>query len=118
MLSKKDKFMRTCDTIEARNIIHEAFPTRRTGSVKASIYEAYRVLSPMLIKDFTPRRVRSIWEGTARRIDGEELDALRKAKIKEAQREREEIRERLATLDAALAVLDQAKAVGPVETRF
>ena len=102
--------MSNCDTIEARNLMHDAFPTRHTGSVKASIYEAYRALKPMLIKDFTPRRARSIWEGKARRIDGEEKDALRLLKIKEARREREEVSQRLAQLDAALAILDQAKA--------
>lgn len=86
--------------------MHEAFPTRRTGSVKASIYEAYKLLRPRLVKEFTPRRARSIWEGKARRIDGEEMDALREAKMMEARREHRELKERLAALDAAFALYD------------
>ncbi|MCH4542946.1 hypothetical protein [Ochrobactrum sp. A-1] len=112
MLSFKDKNMLQCDTVEAQRMMRDAFPTRRTGSVKASIYQAYRALKPLLIKDFTPRRARSIWEGAARRIDGEEMNALRQLKIMEARREREEVSERLAQLDAALALLDQATASG------
>ncbi len=54
------------------------------------------------------RRVRSIWEGTARRIDGEEKDALRRAKLEEARREQQLLRARLAELDAALAADAQA----------
>ena len=55
------------------------------------------------------RRVRSIWEGTARRIDGEEKDALRRATLEEAKREQQFLRTRLAELDAAIAAVDQAQ---------
>lgn len=109
MLSKKDKGMRISDTISAQNMMQQAFPTRRTGSVKASVYEAYKLIRPMLVKEFTPRRARSIWEGTARRIDGEEIDALREAIKLEARREHEEISKRLAELDAAFALFDKGE---------
>lgn len=109
MLSKKDKSMRISDTISAQDLMQQAFPTRRTGSVKASIYEAYKLIRPMLIKEFTPRRARSIWEGKARRIDGEEMDALREALRLEALREHKEITERLAELDAAFALFDKGE---------
>ena len=56
----------------------------------------------------TVRRIRSIWEGTARRIDGEEKDALRLAQIEEARNEYQALRSRLASLEATLAVADEA----------
>ena len=62
------------------------------------------------------RRVRSIWEGTARRIDSEEMDALREAVKEEARREQIELRTRLASLDEKIAAFDAAtsrQAVAP-----
>ncbi|MPR61326.1 hypothetical protein D7027_05780 [Ochrobactrum intermedium] len=108
VLSERDKRKSMSDTTFSMNAIKEAFPVQRFGSVKSAQYEAFRFLSRCVDKDMTMRRVRSIWEGTARRIDGEEKDALRRAKLEEARREQQLLRARLAELDAALAADAQA----------
>lgn len=91
------------------NAIREAFPEARYGSVKSAQYEAFRFLCRRVSKEMTMRRVRSIWEGAARRIDGEEKDALREAKIEEARREQRDIRQRLTKIDAFLASVDAGR---------
>lgn len=114
MLSKRDKsspmsdtVLSERDTVFARNAIREAFPKERFGSVISAQCEAYSFLiKQKLEKKMTMRRVRALWEGKALRIDGEEKDALRRAKIEEAKRERTELRQRLFDLDQELAVLD------------
>lgn len=103
-LSKSDKMS---DVAFAQEIMREAFPRSRHGSVKAAIYAAFRFVQPRVQKEFTVRRARSIWEGTARRIDAEEKDALILAQIEEARREQRDLRQRLARLDIALADLDE-----------
>ena len=126
MLSNRDKNSSNkgkpmTDVFYAQNIFREAFPPRRYGSVKAALYEARRAISRHVRKEFTDRRARSIWEGTARRIDAEEMRALEAALLEETRREQDELRARLAALDqtiaareAALAGAPLAKAVGPV----
>lgn len=95
------------DTVFARDVIQKAFPRERYGSVFAAQCEAYAFLiKEKLQKQITMRRVRSLWEGKARRIDGEEKDALRRAQIEESRREQQILRQRLSELDAALAALD------------
>lgn len=94
------------DTILAQELMRDAFPTRKHGSVKAAVYEAYRFMRPKVLKEFTLRRARSIWEGAARRIDSEETAALSLAIIEEARREQQELRNRLERLDIALATAD------------
>jgi hypothetical protein len=106
VLGKRDKVSEMSDTAVYSGAMRDAFPVRRHGSAKAAIFAAYRFLSPLVRKQFTPRRARSIWEGTARRIDAEEAAALRLAEIEEAKREQQELRARLASLDRALAVAD------------
>lgn len=96
------------DTISAKELMQDAFPERRYGRVKAAIYEAYVFVRPRVVKEFTLRRARSIWEGKAKRIDSEETDALRLAVIEEARREQQELRDRLERLDFALAAADAA----------
>jgi hypothetical protein len=108
VLSKNDKSVPMSDTAFAQVTIKEAFPEVRHGSVKAAQVAAYRFIRERVEKELTLRRVRSIWEGKAKRIDGEEKDALRVAKIEEAKREREQLRERLSRLDEALAAYDKA----------
>lgn len=113
MLSKYDKEMsnkdkRMSDVYFAQSIFREAFPQRRYGSVKAALYEAHRFLSRRVRKDFTERRVRSIWEGTAKRIDAEEMEALKAALLEEATREQNELRARLASLDEKIAAFEAA----------
>ncbi len=106
VLSERDKNKSMSDTVFARDVIRDAFPKDRHGSVKAAQSAAFSFIRKHVEKDFTFRRVRAIWEGTARRIDGEEKDALRRAQIEEAKREQAELRARLARLDEALAVAD------------
>lgn len=98
------------DTAFARELIREAFPAQRHGSVKAAQYAAYSYVRGFVAKEITLRRIRSMWEGRARRIDNEEAEALRRAKIEEARREQTILRQRLSDLDAALAALDQGMA--------
>ena len=107
MLGKSDKDKSVSDTAYLSNLMREAFPRTRYGGAKTAIYAAYRYIAPKVKKDFTERRARSIWEGTARRIDAEEADVLKRAQIEEARREQRELRERLARLDTALAVADE-----------
>lgn len=98
------------DVSFCKDLMQEAFPKRRYGSVFSAQVEAFNFLRRHVDKNMTLRRVRSIWEGTAKRIDGEEKDALRRAKLEEAKREQRELRQRLSDLDAALASLDQGSA--------
>lgn len=106
MLSEKDKSVSTCDSEFYRDVARETWPRQRFGSVKASINAMQRFISPRVRKEFTHRRARSIMEGTARRIDAEEASAIRQAQIEEARREHQELKVRLARLDAALAAVD------------
>lgn len=115
MLSKRDKKTSIkdkgmSDVAYAQNLFSEAFPKRRFGSVKAMLFEAHQYINRQTNKDFTVRRARSIWEGTARRIDGEELDALRAAVFEESKREQRELRQRLAALDASIAAFHTSQA--------
>jgi len=108
------------DVLEAQTLFKDAFPRWRYSSVKEMINDGYRFLSRQASKDITHRRVETIWQGTARRIDGQEKDALRKAveverlrrvdaakeAIEEDRREQKQLRARLAALDARLATTD------------
>jgi hypothetical protein len=93
---------------EAQETFRSAWPLRRYGKLDNVFYQAVRFISPRVQKEFTIRRARSIYEGTARRIDSEEMDALRAAVILEAKREHEELRSRLAALDAKIAAFEKA----------
>lgn len=107
MLGQSDKDTSVSDTAYHSDLIREAFPRTRYGGAKSAIYAAYRYISPKVTKEFTERRARAIWEGTAMRIDAEEAAVLKRAQIEEAKREQRELRERLTRLDAALAVADK-----------
>lgn len=106
--SIKDRAM--SDVLSARNLFRDAFSERRHGSVKAAIYAGYRFIGRQVAKPFTERRARSIHEGTAKRIDSEEMDALRLAVFEESKREQSELRSRLAALDELLASYDPSSA--------
>jgi predicted ribosome quality control (RQC) complex YloA/Tae2 family protein len=113
VLSKRDKDQSNraklmSDIFYAQNLFREAFPERRYGSVKAALYEAHRFLSRKVTKEFTYRRARSIHEGTARRIDAEEMEALKLALIEESKREQQTLRARLASLDETIAAYEAA----------
>lgn len=107
MLSQQDKSKSMSDTVFYQGVVRETWPIARFGSVKASLNAMHRFVSPRVSKEFTHRRARSIWEGTARRIDAEEASAIQKAQIEEARCERQQLHARLARLDAALAVADE-----------
>lgn len=104
-LSKKDKG-KMSDVLEAHDLFTQAFPERRYGSVKEMLNDAVRFIAPKVQKPFGHRRARSIWEKTARRIDGAEKDVLRLAVVEEHKREHRELRARLATLDERLSTVD------------
>lgn len=106
--SNRDKTM--SDVFYAQNLFREAFPESRYGSVKAALYAAHRTLSRKLAKEFTYRRARTIHEGKARRIDAEEMEALKAAINEEARREQIELRARLAALDEKIASFSQRTA--------
>jgi hypothetical protein len=106
MLSKQDKGLGMSDTTYFQGMARETWPRERFGSVKASLNAMHRFISPRVRKEFTHRRARSIWEGTAKRIDAEEAAAFREAQIEETRREYRELQIRLASLEASLAVAD------------
>lgn len=108
MLSEHDKEMGMSDTAYYSEAMRGAFPRGRYGGSKAAIYAAFRFISPKVNKKFTERRARAIWEGTALRIDAEEAMAIKRAEIEEARREYRELQNRLACLEAGLAVADEA----------
>lgn len=95
-------------TLEASELFKRSFPQKRYGKLANVFYEARKFINPLVEKDFTLRRARSIWEGTARRIDADEMDALELAEIEEMRRERKDAYARLAELDRKLAMAGQA----------
>ena len=97
---------RMSDVAYAQSLMREAFPKEKYGGYKQAVYAAYRYMMPKANKRITERRARAIWDGEARRIDLEEADILRRAAIEEARREQNELRARLAALDAKLATAD------------
>lgn len=95
-------------SLEARDLMRDAWPIHRYGKLDNIFYHAVRFISLRVTKDFTQRRARSIWEGNARRIDSEEMDALRAALVEEAHREQRELTARLASLDEKIAAFEAA----------
>ena len=103
-LSKQDKVM--SDVFYAQNLLRDAFPQRRYGKVESVFYEAHRFINRRVNKQITIRRIRTIWEGKARRIDSEEMEALKAALYEESRREQVELRARLASLDEKIAAFE------------
>ncbi|MFC3072381.1 hypothetical protein [Shinella pollutisoli] len=112
--AKRTKARAMSPVAEAQMDMRLAFPPARYGKLENVYYHAVRFIAPRVDKHFTLRRARAIWEGTARRIDSEEMDALRQAKIEETRREQKELRARLAALDEMLASVDAALACPPL----
>jgi hypothetical protein len=106
VLSKNDKSESMSDTVFMQNNLPEVFDPRRYGSVKAAQIAAYDFMKGRVKKQLKLRRIRQLWEGQAARVDGEEKDALREAKIEEARNEYQALRRRLESLETALAVVD------------
>jgi BMFP domain-containing protein YqiC len=107
VLSKDDKSKSMSDTTFMQDNLPEVFDPRRYGSVKAAQIAAYDFMKGRVQKKLKLRRIRQLWEGKASRVDGEEKDALRQAKIEEARNEYKALRSRLASLEAALAAVDE-----------
>jgi len=93
---------------EARDTFRAAWPISHYGKLDNVFYHAVRFVAPRVSKEFTQRRARSIYEGTARRIDSEEMDALREAEREQARIEARELRARLALLDEKIASFSAA----------
>jgi hypothetical protein len=108
--NEKDRTKAMSDAYQAQALLRGAFPSRRYGKLDNVFFEAARFINRHVRKQFTERRARSIWEGTARRIDSEEMEALRLAQIEETRREQRDLRARLAALDEMLANVDAALA--------
>lgn len=119
-LSNTDKAMTSTasDAMTAKRLFSQAFPAQRYGKIEVAIYEAYRFLKPLveprIEREFTLRRVRSLHEGKAKRVDGAELDALQLAKIEEVRREYKDCKARLEKLEKAIAGLDTAPSLSPL----
>lgn len=107
MQSKSDQMQSVSDPEFMQSTLKEVYSIKRFGSVKAAQYEAWTFLRERVRKELKLRRVRHFFEGTAKRIDGEEKDAVRMAQIEEARNERTLLRSRLDSLDALLASVDE-----------
>jgi hypothetical protein len=108
--AKRTKARAMSPVAEAQMDMRLAFPPARYGKLENVYYNAVRFIAPRVDKHFTLRRARAIWEGTARRIDSDEMDAIKLAKIEETRREQKELRARLAKVDEMLAAVDKALA--------
>lgn len=95
------------DTVFVQRTLREIYTAERFGSVKAAQFEAYNFLRRQVSGQITLRRVRAMFEGKANIIRGEEKDAVRTARLEEAQNERLALRARLERLDDLLAAMDQ-----------
>lgn len=115
MLSKNDKSTSMSDTTFMQNNLPEVFDPRRYGSVKAAQIAAYDFMKGRVRKELKLRRIRQLWEGKASRVDGEEKDALREAKIEEARNEYKSLRRRLEHLETLLAVAGQEGGGAPLD---
>ncbi len=104
------------DLANARGLIDDTFdltPGRRSiviGLTIAALKRVERALDPELLRQrgrqWTERRVRSIVDNEARRIDAYEISDLQKVKIAEARHEFSKSRDRAARMAAFLAAQD------------
>lgn len=107
MSKGEDKIVSNCDTAFVQRTLRETYTVERFGSVKAAQYAAFDYLrSQVTGHQLTMRRVRAFFEGKAKIVRGEEKDAVRAARIEEAQHERRALRARLERLDALIAAVD------------
>lgn len=117
-VSKRDKRKQGTtmeDVLEAQHLLHEAYPDLKARiRVKDALWRAYTFLKPIVEartkRVYTIRRVRATHEGTLRRVDNAEIEALRLAVLKEAMNEQTKLRSRLAELDARIATYHARKA--------
>lgn len=105
------------DTVEAQDLMRTSFSHLRYGSVKGAQRAAYdfmKSFADLAKRDLKFRRIRQIWEGKAVTVAGWEKDALRRAQIEEARNEYTELKRRLESLEAALAVADASPFGAPL----
>lgn len=104
----------------AQELLQEAYPVRAGRNAKAAIGEAFEALKrrerslPSSIiqereRQWTERRVRSLWERTARRVDHYEIQDLTAVAVEEARLERQRLRVREARLEAIIASADKSR---------
>ena len=105
------------DTTFMRETLPQVFDPRRYGSVKAAQIAAYDFMKGRVSKELKLRRIRQLWEGQATRVDGEEKDALRAARIAEARKEYAALRRRLERLETILAATDEGTTGEAVDAR-
>lgn len=102
------------DGTYAQELLQEAFPVRKGRNITAAIGEAFealkrreRSLPKQVVADrdrqWTERRVRSLWSKTARRVDHYEIQDLTAIAVEEARNERQRLRAREARLASFLA---------------
>lgn len=116
MLEKHPKDSEMHDVALARSIIAETFDLERNGRsrVVALAFEALKDVERKIDgavlrlrpRQWTERRVRSIVDREAARIDHYEIDDLKKAAIEEARRELNRSCARAASMAAFLATQD------------
>lgn len=118
MLEKHPKDAEMSDDVAlARSIIADTFDLEHNGRayVIVAAYEAVKAVERKIDKailalrrrEWTERRIRSIVDNEAARIDHYEIDDLRRAAIEEARRELNRSRQRAARMAAYLASADQ-----------
>ena len=102
------------DTHFAAELIHEAYPVNPARNVKAAIGDAFEALKrrernlPQDVlrerpRQWTERRVRSLWFREARRVDHYEIQDLTAVAVEEARLERQRLKARELRLEAFLA---------------
>lgn len=106
------------DTALAQELLQEAFPIHAGRNIKAAIGDAYDALRrreralPRTALDernrqWTERRVKSIWQREARRIDHYEIEDLTAVAVEEARIERQRLKAREQRLAALIAAQDE-----------
>ena len=106
------------DVAVARNLIDEIFdlttPGRRSiviGLTIAALKRVERALDPTVLRErgrqWTERRVRSIVDNEARRIDAYEIEDLNKVKLEEAKHDFQRSTARAARLATLLSAQDE-----------
>lgn len=104
----------------AADLIHETYPIRAGRNVKAAIGDAFEALKRrerQLPKDvlrerprqWTERRVKSLWFREARRVDHYEIQDLTAVAVEEARVERQRLKAREERLTAILAAADASE---------
>lgn len=116
MLENHPKDAEMSDVALARSIIADTFDLDHNGRARVitAAYKAVKVIESRIDRavlalrprEWTERRVRSIVDSEAVRIDHYEIDDLRKAAIEEARHELNRSRQRAARMAAYLAAAD------------